>query len=481
MKPLITLISFLSFLLILTASAHASWFSGGHIEYEHITGDTYRVELTIFRFCRGMNFDDSTVTVSAKSTCGSTMSLSLNRIDPFEAPSSGDDGPPQTCRRRETNCTVSNADQGYIKYRYADTVSLKPTCQQWNLSYKPPCCRNSTVNSIAGDSYIENTLISQNSSPKHIRNSLPVFCTAFPFSYNMILRDPDGDSLSYSFVSAKTDSNQLVQYASGLSGSSPLQNISIDPITGQINGSENQTGNFIVAILVQEYDQNGALKGEMIIDHQLRFEVCANTAPADSLGIQNYLGNGNVDYINNKVYGLQIGDTFSFDITIWDPEYVREDSLDTLLITSNVQNVLPNSSMSINPINDSMHVVTIAWRVVNTGSVSQSFFIETSDDACPIPGFVSSSYEIVIGSPEGYDESRPVFKVFPNPSKDKIHIQSNSNIQQVLLLDLAGKTLIRQDIRTNKCSIDVSDIATGVYLLKTDFSFYTASRLIQIR
>lgn len=427
-----------------------------------------------------MNFDDSTVTVSAKSTCGTSLNIPLNRIDPFEAPSSGDDGPPQTCSRRETNCTVTNANQGYIKYRYSANVSLLPNCQEWSLSYKPPCCRNSTVNSIAGNAFIENRLISGNSSPIHRWNTLPTMCVNFPFNYNMGVGDPDGDSLVYSFVSAKTDSNQNVQYASGYSAASPLQNISLDSVTGQITGSVNQTGNYIIAVKVQEYGPNGTLKGEMIIDHQFRFEVCSNTQPADSLGIQNFSGNGLVDYSNNRVYGLQIGDTFSFDITIWDPEYVREDSLDTLLITSNVKNVLPNSTMDINPINDSVHVVTIGWRVVNTGSTSQSFFIETSDDACPIPGFANSNYEIVIGTPEGIEELEPMVKVFPNPVKDKVYIQSNTDIKQVVLTDLAGKALISESSRSNNENLDVSSISPGIYLLKLDFDTGVETSLIRV-
>lgn len=58
-------------------------------------------------------------------------------------------------------------------------------------------------------------------------------------------------------------------------------------------------------------------------------------------------------------------------------------------------------------------------------------------------------------------------KIFPNPSKSIIQIQTTEKIESVELLSITGKRIQKLDFK-NKSTIDVSSISKGIYLLKID-------------
>ncbi len=383
----------------LFTKVEASHMAGGQICYENVGTDSFKVNLQIFRACRGATYNATSVNVTATSTCGGSTTVTLQRVNVSQVQGGQDIS--QVCTTGNSNCQNSNSTQGYLKYEYEGIFVLRPRCNSWTISHIPPCCRNSTVNTNGGSVYFEAVLYTQtdsaNNSPCFRTSAIPYVCAGFPVSYNMGATDPDGDSLTYQFISARSSATNNITYRTGYSALAPIPGITLDSLTGQINFTPNITGAFIVVVQIREYDANGNLKGITMRDIQFRVETCANTPPYDTLGIQNYTGVGFVDTANNLIE-VCLGDTFSFQVTIWDYVGYREDSLDTLLITSNVQNVLPNSTFDIDSLNgnDSVHVVTIGWRAINTGSRTQTFFIETSDDACPIPGFTTSSYTVKV-------------------------------------------------------------------------------------
>lgn len=58
------------------------------------------------------------------------------------------------------------------------------------------------------------------------------------------------------------------------------------------------------------------------------------------------------------------------------------------------------------------------------------------------------------------------FSVFPNPADDKISISSKNEISETELCDMNGEILLRNKFTSN---IDVSDLSTGIYMLKCSF------------
>ncbi|MBK8348924.1 MAG: T9SS type A sorting domain-containing protein [Saprospiraceae bacterium] len=63
----------------------------------------------------------------------------------------------------------------------------------------------------------------------------------------------------------------------------------------------------------------------------------------------------------------------------------------------------------------------------------------------------------------------PVFKadlkIFPNPSQDIVHIQSNVEMISYKILDMTGKILIEQDVNDDHTKADISLLESGFYLL----------------
>lgn len=73
------------------------------------------------------------------------------------------------------------------------------------------------------------------------------------------------------------------------------------------------------------------------------------------------------------------------------------------------------------------------------------------------------------------------FNIYPNPAKDFINIKSSSAaISSVKIYDLLGKQVRAEDnLQNNK--IDVSDIASGIYLMKINSNLGSLTRKIVIR
>lgn len=73
------------------------------------------------------------------------------------------------------------------------------------------------------------------------------------------------------------------------------------------------------------------------------------------------------------------------------------------------------------------------------------------------------------------------FNIYPNPAKDFINIKSSSAaISSVKIYDLLGKQVRAEDNLQNS-KIDVSDIASGIYLMKINSNLGSLTRKIVIR
>ncbi|WP_158069943.1 PKD domain-containing protein [Cnuella takakiae] len=113
-----------------------------------------------------------------------------------------------------------------------------------------------------------------NASPQFAPRDTAVICFNAPFMLDFSAADPDGDSLVYTFCSAKsggTSGNRQpnppvappyndVVYSSEYSGGAPLgPDVTIDPQTGIISGiAPPTTGKYIVSVCAMEY-RNGVL------------------------------------------------------------------------------------------------------------------------------------------------------------------------------------------------------------------------------
>lgn len=56
--------------------------------------------------------------------------------------------------------------------------------------------------------------------------------------------------------------------------------------------------------------------------------------------------------------------------------------------------------------------------------------------------------------------------IYPNPALTELHIESNQEIQKIIITDLSGKTLLK----SHKQSIDVSTLALGTYIISIEIN-----------
>ena len=62
--------------------------------------------------------------------------------------------------------------------------------------------------------------------------------------------------------------------------------------------------------------------------------------------------------------------------------------------------------------------------------------------------------------------SETIFNIYPNPSQDIIHIDSNSSLYQVELFDVLGARVFLKERLEFGSQIDIRHLSSGVYYLK---------------
>ena len=65
---------------------------------------------------------------------------------------------------------------------------------------------------------------------------------------------------------------------------------------------------------------------------------------------------------------------------------------------------------------------------------------------------------------------KPTFKLYPNPSNIKVFITSETNLHEkplIKIFTLEGKEIIIKQVwENNKVELDISELASGIYIIK---------------
>ncbi len=383
---------FIAFLFAISFGSYASHISGGQITYNCLGNNVYQVTLTYFWDCAG-GFNPGTSQFIDVIGCagGQNLSLTVNQssLTPGDGVLAGG-----LCPSASTLTTCKK------RIDYIGTITLPVGCSDWTFSLGS-CCRGGNFSNITGGSSasyyhfatLNNILAPCNNSPDVAIEQLPNFCVNQPACFNLGATELDGNTLSYSFISAYQTSNTFVTYSGAYTGTSPMTGITIDPNTGQINFTPTTVGDFVVVVQVTEKDANGNVIGTVMRDFQVIVTNCSNQTVSCGQGNITNVTSGNVP--GGAANTLQICENipFCFDVTFTDP-----DVSDSIKIKSpNMSTTMPGSSMVLTytPGVTNSIKASICWTPpAGSSGLNTNFVLVVKDNACPVSGTQILNYII---------------------------------------------------------------------------------------
>lgn len=377
------LLAFVLAILFLAPVARATHIAGGEIYYECLGGNNYRITMVVYRDCAGQYLDNS-YQLDVQSPCGNTS---------FTVSTPGGTEISQLCQPMAGNSTCHGGTlPGMQEYVYTGTVNLPP-CNYWNISWTAIYRNGAIVNLDAPGNkniYLEaqiNTLDAPcQESPRFTNAAIPYVCAGYPISYSYGAYDPDNDSLTYTFISARNVGGIVLPYVSPYNGAEPIPGITLDPVTGQVNFTLNQVGNWVVVVRVDRYDSNGNWIGSVMRDMQFIAYPCTNIPPDPASGTVTNL-NGQATQTGPRSIEICESGNFCFDAVITDPN-----AGDVLTVTSNLAQNLPGATLTTSGTNPL--TVHVCWTGTPNASGFFPFIITANDGACPIPALQTYVYSV---------------------------------------------------------------------------------------
>lgn len=385
-----TFLLLFTFSLLFIQISKASHIAGGDISYTCLGGNQYLLNLNLFVDCLGFD-PGASQTITCTSTCGATVTATVNVTNPGGTEIS------QLCPAQIGNSTCSGGSlPGMWVFNFTGVVTLAPPCDTWTMSWEV-CCRNAAILNLVTpsgqSSYIETTMNSVtdscNNSPYFTSQPIPYVCQGQLVSYNYGVVEADGDSLYFSLINAMGAGGTLLVYSTGYSATSPIPGIAIDPNTGQLTFTPMTLGNFVVVVLVQEYDAAGNLIGTVMRDIQFIVQSCSNIVPDPAPTAGSITGLTGTAVMSGP-YEIEMceGADFTFTAT-----YTDSNPGDSLSIVTNILTVLPGATITVagtNPL-----TVTISWTAPGgSAGTNTNFSVTVNDGACPVMGQQTFVYDV---------------------------------------------------------------------------------------
>ncbi len=361
--------------------ANASHAMGADLTYQCLGGNTYKLRLSFYRDCIGINAPSSVYVKINSASCGQNLGITCKPITGT--------GQEVTAMCPAANSTCNGGSfTGIQEWIYEGTVTLPMQCSDWIFSYSL-CCRNAAISTITNPgsstfyiyATLNNTISPCNSSPTFTNKPVPFSCLGQQFQFNHGAVDPDGDSLAYTLVNPMQTVSNPVNYINPYSATDPLNSVpalQFNTATGDITFNPQQLQVTVMSVLVQEF-RNGVLIGSVIRDIQITVINCTNDLP--SLSGINGTNNFNATICANVPYCFNI---FSNDLNAGQQLNVTWNAgIDSATFTT---------AGTPHPTG------TFCWTpsVADIASSPHCFTARVNDDACPYLGSQTYSYCLTV-------------------------------------------------------------------------------------
>lgn len=334
-------------LLLSSLSASATHIVGGEIYYDCLGANNYLITLKVYRDClNGQAPYDNPAIVGV-------FDINGNLLQTLSLPFPGSAQVPPTINNP---CYTPPGSVCVEEAIYTGTANLPPIPGGYVLAYQR-CCRNNTILNLnnpgnVGSTYTisipDASIATCNNSPRYNHFPPIYICQGAPLVFDHSATDPDGDSLVYSlcdpYDGASPGAPQpnppagppyaFVPFASPYSGSYPMSSnpaLAIDPATGQLTGTPNMIGQWVVGVCVTEY-RNGNIVSVNKRDFQFNVLPCPLLTVSSIPSQQTFCFGYNVQFVNGSFnatsYFWDFGDgsTLADTSHLFAPSYTYADS-----------------------------------------------------------------------------------------------------------------------------------------------------------
>jgi len=446
----------ISILFLSSSDALATHAMGSDLTYRCLGGDTYEITLTIYRDCVGSALTPTQNIEIRSASCGIPNFIErANRVSVTElSPLCPIQQPLSTCN--------GGPLPGIEEHKYTLIYTFPQECTDWQISWQL-CCRNFAItNSVINtntrmyiEAFLNNTIVTCNSSPTFTVPPVPYLCDGELFFYNNGAVDPDGDSLAFELTDPFDyifGVPTLIPYQPGFSATVPMatrpvNNVNFNTQSGQFTFTPDGLQQGIVALRVKEY-RKGVLIGTTMRDLQMVVINCFNQAPTITPPF-NILGG----QYNGNTFSVCAGNTLEFDLVATDP-----DQFNVLSFTSSLAIAIPGATITLagtNPLR-----IHFSWPTT-VADIGNYFFTSTvEDDGCPLTARLVIGANIIVQMGE----------VLPSQER-KICPVTTQNIQLNSSIPNSGGTyswspttgLSNPNIRNPIASVDSSATYTVTY------------------
>jgi gliding motility-associated-like protein len=384
-------------------SSYATHLMGAEITYVHVGGDDYEVTLIVYRDCSGVNLS----TVSANTTfesasCGQNFNFALPYIQTVDVS--------QVCPGQTTTCNGGTVP-GTEQFVYRGIVTLTPCSDwimHWNSGNRNPAITN-LVSPNTTNLYVQNTLNNVigafNNSPQFFNVPTPYLCVNQLAIYSHAASDVDGDSLYYEFNNPLTTPGPPgtpIPFTGGYSLLQPMitsAGMNLNQQTGEMCFTPSQTQISVVSVIITEF-RNGILIGSQIREMQVIVDAtCTNQNPTTgavatcggSGGMTITVAGPSVTQTDPNSITMCPNDNVCLEITFSDP-----DPGDNITVLDNIAAAIPGATWSVANDGTPSPIGTFCWTPTALDSGINVFSLILEDDACPISGTQTFTYDITV-------------------------------------------------------------------------------------
>lgn len=163
-----------------------------------------------------------------------------------------------------------------------------------------------------------------------------------------------------------------------------------------------------------------------------------------------------IDYIDLPI-NIPNSYTVSFSVENFENSNPIEDA-NIYLIGYGKKNTDILGNADFDNIYETINPDSIKYIVSKLGFLNDTGYLQIS-------GPINENIKLHI-NPDINEEIKDIFKIYPNPAKNFITIETDKNTGTIFIYDLNGKSVLSEKINSNNSILDISNLKKGIYIVK---------------